>query len=142
VLFTGRDFVIIDFEGEPATSLSQRRIKRSPLRDVAGMLRSFHYAAYTGLSEHVVQNNVQDEAEVMPALVGGARFWTSWVSAAFLESYLAVAGDQLLPEGRDASEVLLRAFLLEKAAYEVSYELNNRPDWVSVPLRGMLHLLE
>jgi maltose alpha-D-glucosyltransferase/alpha-amylase len=142
VLFTGRDFVIIDFEGEPATSLSQRRIKRSPLRDVAGMLRSFHYAAYTGLSEHVVQNNVHDEADVMPVLVGGARFWTSWVSAAFLTSYLAEAGDQLLPEGRQATEVLLRAFLLEKAAYEVSYELNNRPDWVSVPLRGMLHLLE
>ena len=142
VLFTGRDFVIIDFEGEPATSLSHRRIKRSPLRDVAGMLRSFHYAAYTGLSEHVVQNNVQDEAEVMPALVGGARFWTSWVSAAFLGSYLEVAGDRLLPEGRAASEVLLRTFLLEKAAYEISYELNNRPEWVGVPLRGMLHLLE
>ena len=142
VLFTGRDFVIIDFEGEPATSLSQRRIKRSPLRDVAGMLRSFHYAAYTGLSEHVAQNNVQEGADVMPALVGGARFWTSCVSSAFLLSYLEVAGDQLLPEGRPATEVLLRAFLLEKAAYEVSYELNNRPDWVSVPLRGMLHLLE
>ena len=106
------------------------------------MLRSFHYAAYTGLSEHVVQNNVQAEADVMPALVSGARFWTAWVSAAFLESYLAEAGDQLLPEGGPASEVLLRSFLLEKAAYEVSYELNNRPDWVSVPLRGMLHLLE
>ena len=73
LLFTGRDFMIIDFEGEPATSLSQRRIKRSPLRDVAGMLRSFHYAAYTGLSEHIVQNNVQSDAEVMPALVSGAE---------------------------------------------------------------------
>ena len=78
----------------------------------------------------------------MPALVGGAGFWTSCVSAAFLESYLEVAGDRLLTEGLPASEVLLRAFLMEKAAYEVSYELNNRPDWVSVPLRGMLHLLE
>ncbi|MEZ5114770.1 MAG: maltose alpha-D-glucosyltransferase [Candidatus Nanopelagicales bacterium] len=142
VLFTGRDFMIIDFEGEPAKSLSQRRIKRSPLRDVAGMLRSFHYAAYTGLSEHVVQNNVQDEAEVMPTLVGAARFWTSWVSASFLTSYLGTAGPTLLPEGQEASEVLLRSFLLEKAAYEVAYELNNRPAWVGVPLRGMLHLLE
>lgn len=142
VLFTGRDFVIIDFEGEPAKLLSQRRIKRSPLRDVAGMLRSFHYAANSGLSEHVLHNNVQETADVMPVLVGGARFWTSCVSAAFLDSYLSTAGDRLLPEGREASEILLRAFLLEKAAYEVMYELNNRPDWVSVPLRGLLHLLE
>ena len=142
VLFTGRDFVIIDFEGEPAKLLSQRRIKRSPLRDVAGMLRSFHYAAYTGLSEHIHHNNVQDGADVMPVLVGGARFWTSCVSAAFLASYLEVAGERLLPEGPEASEVLLRGFLLEKAAYEVMYELNNRPEWVSVPLRGMLHLLD
>ncbi len=142
VLFTGRDFVIIDFEGEPATSLSQRRIKRSPLRDVAGMLRSFQYAAYTRLAEHIVQNNVQSEAAVMPVLVGAAGFWTSCVSAAFLQSYGATAGGQLLPESRDASDLLLRTFLLEKAAYEVSYELNNRPDWVSIPLRGMLQLLD
>jgi maltose alpha-D-glucosyltransferase/alpha-amylase len=142
VLFTGRDFVIIDFEGEPAKSLSERRIKRSPLRDVAGMLRSFQYAAYTRLAEHIVQNNVQSEAAVMPVLVGAAGFWTSCVSAAFLQSYVATAGGQLLPESRDASDLLLRTFLLEKAAYEVSYELNNRPDWVSIPLRGMLQLLD
>ncbi len=142
VLWTGRDFVIIDFEGEPARSLSERRLKRSPLRDVAGMLRSYDYAAWAGLFDHASRYQVRPGTEAMVRLVEGARFWNGWTAAAFLGSYLEVAdAGSLLPEGRGASEVLLEALLLEKAAYEVGYELDNRPDWVGIPLRGILDLL-
>ena len=138
VLYTGRDFVIIDFEGEPARPLSERRIKRSPLRDVAGMLRSFHYASYSALFGQVPGVRPED----FPALEPWAHFWYTWVSVAFLKAYLAVAKDEpFLPKDPIELQVLLDAYLLEKAIYELGYELNNRPDWLKVPLRGLLQLL-
>jgi maltose alpha-D-glucosyltransferase / alpha-amylase len=138
VLYTGRDFVIIDFEGEPARPLSERRIKRSPLRDVAGMLRSFHYASYAALYGQVSGLRPED----FPALEPWARFWHTWVSVAFLKAYLAAAKEKLfLPADPTELQMLLDAYLLEKGTYELGYELNNRPDWIKVPLQGLLQLL-
>ncbi len=140
VLRTGNDFVIIDFEGEPSRPLSERRIKRSALRDVAGMLRSFHYAPYAVL--HGQSQGTVVRSEDIGALENGARFWHRSVSAAFLRAYLAESGDAAhLPRTREELRVLLDAYLLEKALYEIVYELNNRPEWVSIPLRGVLELL-
>jgi len=140
VLYTGKDFVIIDFEGEPARPLSERRIKRCALRDVAGMLRSFHYAVYATLFNHRVSVPVRPED--IAALEPWARFWYRWVSAAFLKAYLAEASQvPFLPQGRDELQVLLDAHLLEKAIYELGYELNNRPDWIGIPLQGILDLV-
>jgi maltose alpha-D-glucosyltransferase/alpha-amylase len=138
VLYTGKDFVIIDFEGEPERPVSERRIKTSPLRDVAGMLRSFHYAAHAALRGHTPALFIQN-API--AVERWAAFWTAWVSAAFLRGYLgeATSGGFLPPERRPL-HALLVAYLLEKALYEVRYELNNRPDWVTIPLEGILQL--
>ncbi|MGH7776429.1 MAG: phosphotransferase, partial [Candidatus Dormibacterales bacterium] len=135
VLFTGTDFVIIDFEGEPARSLRERRYKRWPMRDVAGMLRSFRYAAHMAL-----------EAQPPPhraALDPAARRWAQAVSQAYLTSYLVACGEaRFQPSTQGESDLLLEANLLEKALYELRYELNNRPGWVGIPLAGLLELLE
>jgi maltose alpha-D-glucosyltransferase/alpha-amylase len=146
VLYTGKDFVIIDFEGEPARSLGERRIKRSPLRDVAGMLRSFHYADYSFLLAHTLNEGRQVgliRPEDLQALEPWAQLWYTWVSAAFLGSYLEAAeGSACLPRSREELERLMNAYLLEKAVYELGYELNNRPAWVQIPLSGILRLLD
>jgi maltose alpha-D-glucosyltransferase/alpha-amylase len=135
VLYTGKDFVITDFEGEPARSLSERRRKRSPLQDVAGMIRSFDYAAQTALARGV---NGQPAAAIEPWV----RLWYAWASSAFLRAYLRAAGEaSFLPRSAKEQEALLRVFLLEKSIYELGYELNNRPDWVAIPLRGIRELL-
>jgi trehalose synthase-fused probable maltokinase len=131
VLFTGDDFVIIDFEGEPARSLEERRGKHSPLKDVAGMLRSYHYAAYvalltegSGLSEEFV------------------RAWYAAAAQAYTQGYNSVPTvARLLPATPHNFDLLLDLYLLEKAVYELLYELNNRPDWVRIPLGGIMHLL-
>lgn len=141
LLFTGKDFVIIDFEGEPARSLSERRLKRSPLRDVAGMLRSFHYAADAALVDHGVTGLVRPADAT--ALEPWARFWDLWTSVTFLKAYLECAGEaHFIPQDRDELVMLLDAFLLDKAIYELGYELNNRPDWVTIPVRGLLDLID
>lgn len=141
VLYTGKDFVIIDFEGEPARSLSERRIKRSPLRDVAGMLRSFHYASYAALLDRVA--GVAVLPEDLSSLEQWARFWNLWVSVTFFKSYIEAASHgTFLPRTQEELQVLLDAHLLEKAIYELGYELNNRPDWVRIPIQGILSLLE
>ena len=141
VLYTGKDFVIIDFEGEPARALSERRIKRSCLRDVAAMIRSFHYAAYAVLLERDAGSPVRPED--VARLEQWAHGWWSWVSAAFLKSYLENPQvGTLLPAATGQRNVLLQAFLLEKVLYELRYEMNNRPDWVRIPLKGILSLLE
>jgi maltose alpha-D-glucosyltransferase / alpha-amylase len=141
VLYTGSDFVIIDFEGEPARPLSERRIKRSALRDAAGMLRSFHYAPYAVVFGTAPGSYVRTED--LGLLEAGARFWHHWVSAIFLRAYLAEsARGSHLPVNPDSVETLLRAYLIEKALYEVVYELNNRPDWVRIPLHGLLDLVK
>ncbi|HEX2647989.1 MAG TPA: alpha-amylase, partial [Candidatus Dormibacteraeota bacterium] len=136
VLYTGHDFVIIDFEGEPTRSLYERRLKRLAMRDVAGMLRSFSYASQAALRTQKIP------AERLPALHNWARFWVDCVSAEFLKSYLAVAGTaSWAPHNKDDLELQLTTMLLEKALYELRYELNLRPDWVRIPLRGILDLV-
>ena len=140
VLVAEGDFIIIDFEGEPARPITERCIKRSALRDVAGMLRSFQYAAHAGLLR---RQGKELPPEAVEGLEHWAEFWQRWVGAEFLKSYLQEAsGGRFIPGNRDELRVLLRALLLEKAVYELSYELNNRPDWVAIPLRGIRQLLE
>ena len=140
LLYTGKDFVIIDFEGEPARPLSQRRLKRSPLRDVAGLLRSFHYAAYSALYNQSAVGMVRPEQFAL--METWARFWYIWASAASLRAYLQQASASgILPETPQELQILLDAFILEKAVYEVGYELNNRPDWLRIPLAGIAQLL-
>ncbi len=141
VLYTGKDYVIIDFEGEPARPLTERRIKRSPIRDVAGMLRSFHYAAYTSFFGNIGSAVVRPED--MVAMEPWARVWNVWISATFLNSYLEHASvGGFLPANRDDFNIVLNTYLLEKALYELGYELNNRPDWVRIPITGILQLLQ
>jgi len=141
VLYTGKDFLIFDFEGEPARPLSERRLKRCPLRDIAGMLRSFHYAAYAALFTQQASGFVREGD--FPYLETWAQFWCFWVCVAFLKAYLPAAADTLIvPHERNELRVLLDAYLLEKAIYELGYELNNRPDWLKIPLQGIRQQLE
>ena len=136
VLVTEGDIVIFDFEGEPARPIAARRAKCSPLRDVAGMMRSFSYAALTALHAATVTR-----PEDLPRLQPWADVWETWVTAVFLRAYLdAAVPDRVLPGKADDREALLHAFTLEKALYELAYELNNRPDWVHIPLWGILRL--
>jgi maltose alpha-D-glucosyltransferase / alpha-amylase len=137
VLFTGKDFIIVDFEGEPSRSLSERRFKRSTLRDVAGMIRSFEYAAAYAI------RHGPGRPEDIPMLRPWARVWHRWASARFLRGYLSVAGDApFLPRSRDDTAALLDFYLLDKAVYELRYELNNRPEWVGIALTGILDRME
>ncbi len=140
LLYTGKDLVIIDFEGEPRRPLSERRIKRSPLRDVASMLRSFQYASHAALFGEVP--GVIPRAEQRPLLESWARYWNRWVGVVFVKEYLAAAAGSYLPKSREATAALLLTYVLEKAIHEVLYELNNRPAWVRIPLHGILQLLE
>lgn len=141
VLYTGKDFVIIDFEGEPARSLSARRLKRSPLRDVAGMLRSLHYASRAALIQQAESGTLNEATAA--GLEPWAQFWTHWVSVVYLKAYLDVAiqGD-FLPKSRTELKTLLDANVLEKAIYELGYELNNRPAWLGIPVQGILQILD
>jgi maltose alpha-D-glucosyltransferase / alpha-amylase len=138
VLFTGKDFVITDFEGEPARAYSERRLKRCALRDVAGMIRSFHYAAYGSL---FLDNQIRPEdfGKLMPFV----EQWYHYMSGFFMNAYLeAVEGTDLIPDNKEDLDTLMTTFLLEKAIYELNYELNNRPDWVIIPLRGIKSILK
>jgi maltose alpha-D-glucosyltransferase/alpha-amylase len=132
VLDTGSDFVIIDFEGEPGRKLYERRYKRCPLVDVAGMMRSFHYASESALRSGRLR--IEDATALLP----WARAWTAWVRAAFVSEYLkAVAGARFVPADDREKERMLAFYQLEKCIYEIRYELNNRPDWVEIPLSGL-----
>jgi maltose alpha-D-glucosyltransferase / alpha-amylase len=136
VLVAQGDAVIVDFEGEPARSLEERRAKGSPLRDVAGLLRSFDYAAAMAASTEAAGA----PAERRVALI---QRWQQDSMRAFLDAYHAVeaaAERRWVPAGAEAA--LLDLFLLEKAAYEVRYEAANRPDWIGVPLRGLAAIAE
>lgn len=137
VLHTSNDdFMIIDFEGEPARPMEERRQKASPLRDVAGMLRSFAYAAAT------LAASVERRLDAPTRELRAAR-WERDVRAAYLEGYLATTKDSaLLPRGRANVYGLLALFETKKAFYELAYELNNRPDWVGIPMRGIAKLLQ
>jgi maltose alpha-D-glucosyltransferase/alpha-amylase len=136
VLFTGNDFWIIDFEGEPLKPLSERKLKRSPMRDVAGMIRSFHYAAYTTLLQHPLYHEHRELEE-------WAERWYQVTGRMFLHSYLSsLENAPILPNSREDLSLLLDAFLIDKAVYELHYELNNRPDWTLIPVKGILLLLK
>ncbi len=138
VLYTGKDFMIIDFEGEPVRALSERRLKRCAFRDVAGMIRSFHYAAYTALLKHA---NIRPED--VDLLKPWADQWYQYVSGIFLRSYMDTVGKApFVPKEKKELEILLQVFLLEKAVYELDYELNNRPDWAIIPIRGIDDILK
>jgi maltose alpha-D-glucosyltransferase/alpha-amylase len=138
VLWVANNFVVFDFEGEPARSLAERRRKQSPLKDVANMLRSFSYAAYAALFDFV-ESRPDDFAHLEP----WANVWQQWVSIGFLQSYLETAqGTSCIPGDRQHLAILLEAFLLDKALYELHYELNHRPDWLRIPLQGMTQLLD
>jgi maltose alpha-D-glucosyltransferase/alpha-amylase len=144
VIYTGNDFYITDFEGEPLRPLSERRLKRSPLRDVAGMLRSLHYVANSEIlirdSAHTMSANEVREHETSMQWL---RFWYAEAAGAFLRGYFAATANSsfLAPIAQELEE-LLDAFLLEKAIYELEYEMNNRPGWAEIPLRGLMDLLQ
>jgi maltose alpha-D-glucosyltransferase/alpha-amylase len=136
VLYTGHDFVIIDFEGEPTRTLYERRLKRLAMRDVAGMLRSFSYASQAALRSDQLLAEMRQRTEAW------ARLWVDSVSAAFLRSYLTTAGSaSFVPQTTEDLDLQLSTMLLEKALYELRYELNSRPDWVRIPLRGILEVV-
>ncbi|MBU1862317.1 MAG: maltose alpha-D-glucosyltransferase [Candidatus Omnitrophica bacterium] len=138
VLYTGNDFVIIDFEGEPSRPLSERRLKYSPFRDVAGMIRSFHYAAYSILFLRSTMR-LRD----IPLLQQWAEPWYTCVSGVFLHSYLDTARESpFVPKDKDEIDVLLKTFLIHKAMYEVGYEINNRPEWLIVPVKGLQQIMK
>jgi maltose alpha-D-glucosyltransferase/alpha-amylase len=133
VLFTGKDFVIIDLEGEPARPLGERRLKYSAFRDVAGMVRSFHYAVSQQFLLHTRTRPEDAEALRKPVEV-----WYAYAAGIFLSAYLeTVDSAGFVPRDRDNLRRLLNIFLLEKAVYEVNYELNNRPDWLAIPIQGL-----
>jgi maltose alpha-D-glucosyltransferase/alpha-amylase len=140
VLHTGSDYSIIDFEGEPARPLVERRRKTAALRDVAGMLRSFHYAAFSTLEEQLASGAVRGEER--PTMERWADGWQAHVGGAFLRGYLVTAGRSLalVPRDEDELRLLLDVFQLEKAVYEVAYEVNHRPAWLPIPLRAVAGL--
>ena len=139
VLFTGKDFKFIDFEGEPSRPLGERRIKRSPLRDVAGMLRSFDYIAAMALLKQIELGTLQEQD--LPALEPWAGFWSGWVSDIYLKAYLNVLGTtDLLPRPKEHIQLLLEAHWIEKATQEIGYELENRPHLLNIPLRAILRM--
>ncbi len=136
VLQVKTDYVILDFEGEPARPIAERRAKFSPMKDVAGMVRSLGYAAYSGLIAHTARR-----PEDWKRLEPWARLWERSVAAEFLHAYRNTAQNApFLPSSEDGFRKLLAVFSLDKALYELSYELNNRPTWVRVPLLGILSL--
>jgi len=135
------DFVMLDFEGEPARPLSERRQKQSPLKDVAGMVRSFSYAAHSGLHQYLSTHQHPDQMRAPENLSAWARLWQDSVSNEFLRGYhdTIATNLSLLPSIHQAQS-LLNAYILEKALYELLYELNNRPTWLHIPLSGILAL--
>ncbi len=136
VLAVKGDFVILDFEGEPARPLIARRAKQCALKDVAGMLRSFSYAAQVSLSNYVARR-----PETLESLGRWSRFWEQWVAASFLRAYrLETENTAFLPKDPAGFRALLEAYLLDKAFYELNYELENRPTWVRIPLAGIASL--
>jgi maltose alpha-D-glucosyltransferase/alpha-amylase len=134
VLFTGKDFFMIDFEGEPGFSFSERRLKKNPFKDVAGMMRSFHYAAFGKI---LINENYRDRD--LEFLEAWADQWQHYVSRYYLGAYMERMGlgNKLTYE----YDMLVRTFLIEKAVYELGYELNGRPEWTKIPLRGIDYLI-
>ena len=136
VLRTEEDFVILDFEGEPGRTIIERRMKQSPLKDVAGMIRSYSYAAYAAL--FAFTTHAPDSQAVLEPW---ADTWQYWVAGAFLNGYRAIAGASALLPRDEKWDRLLRALVIEKAIYELGYEVNHRPEWVRIPLIGIRKLI-
>jgi len=144
VLWTGKDFVIIDFEGEPLRSIGERRLKRSPMRDVAGMIRSFDYAAWAALRRHWELLPPDSNEQARDRDQRGAEIWAAWIGREFVRAYTARLREtrpELVPNDPADAELVLRSWVLEKALYEVRYELNSRPQWTDIPLRAVMALL-
>jgi maltose alpha-D-glucosyltransferase/alpha-amylase len=136
VLVAQGDAVIVDFEGEPARSLAERRAKTSPAKDVAGLLRSLDYAAAM-----LAEENPAVDTPLLERRRSMLDLWRQAASAAFLDAYRAVAEAQPRPWLRPSEEQdIIDIFLIEKVAYEISYEIANRPAWLHVPLRGLERL--
>ena len=136
VLQVKTEYIILDFEGEPARPISERRAKASPLKDVAGMLRSLSYAVYAGLIGYTARR-----PEAWDSLRPWAWLWERSMGAEFLRAYRSTARDEkFLPSEEEDLRRLLAIHLLDKALYELSYELNNRPEWVRIPLMGILSI--
>ena len=141
VLYTGSDFIITNFDGDHTRPMSERRIKRSPMKDVASMVRSFHYVSHAVLFNHVP--GIVTTADVDWRLERWAIAWYQWVSALFLQGYIKTAGAAgCLPKTQAEIKALLDAYTLEKGLLEVEFELENRPDWVRIPLHGILEQLQ
>ena len=137
VLVAQTDVVIIDFEGEPTRSLAERTAKTSPLRDVAGMLRSFDYALWS-----TVRRRIELGAEP-EGHQGEVEGWREATQVKFLDAYRTVMqGSTLHPADPEAERALLDLFLIQKASYEVAYETAMRPNWIDIPLRGLLALID
>jgi maltose alpha-D-glucosyltransferase/alpha-amylase len=133
------DFVLLDFEGEPARPLSERRQKQSPLKDVAGMIRSLSYVAFSGLDRFLRSELANSTAQ--GNLTAWATFWQNSTSSEFLRAYReTIAANPALLPAPEQAQALLAAYMLEKALYELLYELNNRPTWLRIPLAGILAL--
>ena len=138
---TGTDFVILDFEGEPARATSVRRLKRSPISDVAGMLRSFHYAAHAALLAHEERGLITSENKA--GLAAWASYWRRWVGATFLAAYRKTTnGTGILPASRHELEVLLDAYLIDKAVAEIGEQLLHRPEWLVIPFEEIRSMME
>jgi maltose alpha-D-glucosyltransferase/alpha-amylase len=139
-----QDIWFLDFEGEPARSLAEKRRKRSPLRDAASMLRSFHYAAHTAWLKGSLPSSESSTEDSSPSSHSAGYSETRIPLALgelFLEAYYDIlGGSTLLPQNSSVRAALLDLFVLEKAVYELHYELNHRPDWVEIPLRGLATL--
>lgn len=138
VLFTGRDLAILDFHGDPNKSYTERRLKRSALVDIAGMLRSIHYVAYEGL----VLDKMQDEQE-QKKILPFVEAWIHYVSGFFMHAYLqTVKGANFIPANNEDTNILIKNYLVEKSLFSLHYELNRRPQWSVVPIRILEHLLK
>jgi maltose alpha-D-glucosyltransferase/alpha-amylase len=137
VLYTGKDFYVIDFEGEPRRSLGERSIKRTPIKDVADMIRSFEYLAFYFLKEKLLRS---EDFKKVSSFINN---WNWWVSSEYLKTYLErVSGTHLIPRDRELMHKMLQVYMLEKALYELNYEINSRPTWVDIPLHGILKILQ
>ena len=138
MLWTGSRYVLLDFEGEPARTMAERRAKRSPITDVAGMLRSYSYAAWSGLFAWRRATGTEQDADET-----WARLWEAAVGSTFLSAYLAGTRDEsFVPSDDDTLDELLGLLMLDKAVYELQYEINNRPDWLLVPVEGLIRILQ
>jgi maltose alpha-D-glucosyltransferase/alpha-amylase len=137
ILATNDDLVIIDFEGEPESNIAERKIKHSPLKDVAGMIRSYHYAVSAKLF-----NSAETSKRDTVVLQRAADRWYKLIKDTYLEEYLSMFGSPH-PLFKDPNEVnyLLLFHLLEKAIYELGYEVNYRPTWVKIPLKGIVEVI-